>query len=75
MISSKFFCDFFFVGVRNGHSVSNLVSDFCVVGFMVDVEFELKKVSSIIFSPDKILVFIGIYTVTYLSVFKILSSF
>lgn len=50
----------FLVGVGNGHSVRELVSDFCVDGFMVDVEFELKKVSFVIFSPDKILVFIGI---------------
>lgn len=61
MISSEFCCDVFLVDVGNGHSVSDLVSDFCVVGFMVDVEFELKKVSFVILSPDKILVFIGVY--------------
>lgn len=64
MISSEFCCYFYFyfflVGVGNGHLVRDLVSDFCVVGFMIDVEFELKKVSFVIFPPDKILVFIGI---------------
>lgn len=63
MISSEFCCDlfiYFLVGVGNGHSVRDLVSDFYVDGFMVDVEFELKKVSFVIFSPDKILVFVGI---------------
>lgn len=58
MISSEFCCDFFFlICVGNGHSVRDLVSDFWVVGFMVDIEFELNKVSFVIFSPDKNLSF------------------